>query len=348
VNIHDRAYLLNIYAEMAQVYKDHAMYKEALDVSELRQKISDSLFSISKTKEIAKITDAYELEKNRKIGQLELSNSKNTSMRKTISLVTGVIVFILAVLLVYFRKVTLLNRKLVVREKELQELNSMKDKLFSIIGHDLRAPLTQIPAILEIIIDPGTSDEEKLFMFESLREHSNVSLETLDKLLLWGKSLVKGVGFAPVLLNTKNLIRQNIELKKTAAIEKRITVSDNSPDDLAIFCDPTHFDFIIRNLLSNAIKFTHTNGLVMINVYKDKIPGFIVFEVKDNGIGIEKSLLKNIFNPLNSRDGTAQEKGAGIGLMLCKEFAIKNGGDIWVDSVAGSGSSFYFSVKCGV
>ena len=344
--IHSKSFLVLVYTELDTAYILQGDYKSALAATVQKQILMDSIFSVEKSKEIEKIDAAYALEKNKKIKELEDLNQQNTFKRNALIGASGVLFVLVFVLLFYYRKTAVLNRKLTLHEKELQELNSMKDKLFSIIGHDLRSPLTQIPAILDIYMDTETSEEERRFMFESLREHSNASLETLDKLLLWGKSLVKGIGLKMTKFATKKLIRQNIELKKTAAVEKKITVYDHTPDDLMVYCDVTHFDFVIRNLLTNAIKFTHQNGAVFINSYADRMQGFIVFEVRDTGIGIEKELLKTIFSPLNSRTGTANEKGAGIGLMLCKEFIMKNDGNIWAESEDGKGSSFFFSVKC--
>ena len=106
------------------------------------------------------------------------------------------------------------------------------------------------------------------------------------------------------------------------------------------FADSAHFDFIIRNLLANALKYTYPKGSIIISADSESKIGFITFSVKDNGIGIKSAAIATIFNPLVSTPGTADEKGTGIGLMLCKEFVTKNGGEIWVESAEGSGTTF--------
>lgn len=144
---------------------------------------------------------------------------------------------------------------------------------------------------------------------------------------------------------TKGYITEAIEFKKMAAAEKNITVSDTTAADIRVHADPAHFDFVIRNLLANAIKYTYHNGHVSISASAGTKDGFIVFAVKDSGLGMDKKMLDLLFAPVTSVVGTANEKGNGIGLMLCKEFAVLNGGDIWVTSEPGKGSVFYFSVK---
>ena len=106
-----------------------------------------------------------------------------------------------------------------------------------------------------------------------------------------------------------------------------------------------HLDFIIRNLLANAIKYSRPGGTITLRIHHDKKPGYIVLLVKDNGIGIAADRLPMVFHPVNSTPGTQNEKGTGIGLMLCREFALLNGGDIWVESEAGNGATFYLAFK---
>ncbi len=112
---------------------------------------------------------------------------------------------------------------------------------------------------------------------------------------------------------------------------------------------PTHFDFVLRNLLSNAIKFCNRNGSVEVHIEKSLMPYYVIFAVKDDGIGMSSKVKDSIFEAFNtSREGTAREKGTSIGLMLCKEFITENGGKIWVESEDGRGATFYFSLKAGV
>ena len=335
-----------IYGVMTDLYKSKSDYKSALETNEKRQMILDSIASVNTTKEIAGIGAIHDLEKSKlKVEELEELSSRNAAQRDIIIFIAVFVIISLVVLATFYRKTIRLNAELVKREEELKYLNGMKDKLFSVIGHDLRAPIARIPVIIEIIEDEQITAEERKMVLDDMQEHTKASVETLDKLLFWGKSLVKGVSLNMVKFYPKQYIRDTLELKKIAAADKNITLVDNVPEDVCVFADATHFDFIIRNLVVNAIKYTHNNGAIEISANRNSRTGHIVFAVKDNGVGISKDLMARIFEPLTSASGTANEKGTGIGLMLCKEFTRQNGGDIWVESKVGTGSTFYFSIK---
>ncbi len=347
--IHNRRFLIYVYEEIANYYKERNQFKEALAATEDARKMVDSVFSLDKAREIASIGYEYEFEKSReRMSQLEQQNARAQQEKKVIAVVSIAIVIILLVLLFYFRKARLLNKELIKKRQELNDLNELKNKLFSIIGHDLRGHIARIPAIMDIYKDDDSTEEDKAFLLESLKEHSKSSLETLDKLLFWGRSLVKGDKINMVNFHPKGYIAEAIEFKRMAAEEKEITVIDRTQSHLSVFADATHFDFIVRNLLANAIKYTRQHGKIEIAADSVMRPEYIVFSVKDNGVGIPDDIRSKIFTPMRSMPGTANEAGNGIGLMLCKEFAQLNGGDIWLESQEGVGSTFYFSVKKAV
>ena len=332
-------------AKAAAMYDTLGLYKEALLTTRQQLSIVDNLAGINKEKEYASLGAVYELERSRtKVKSLELHIKKNTQMRAIIIGVSFVIIVTLIIVVIYYLKTKRLNKDLIAHETNLKELNSTKDKLFSIIGHDLRAPIARVPMILEMCEDEGVSTEEKKYLRENMKEHIFATIDTLDKLLFWGKLLMKGETITPEKIKPKPFIEGNIKLKKNAALDKKITVSDVT-QDIEVYSDKGHFDFIIRNLFANAIKFTRAGGVIIIDAISDMMPGYIVFAVKDNGVGMDKEKLKHLFEPFHSMAGSAHEKGTGMGLMLCKEFAIKNGGDIWAESEPGKGAVFYYSVK---
>ena len=341
----NRAFLVNVLGIMADVHKKQGNYAAALAEVEQQQKLTYDLFSLNKTKEITSISEAYQFETNQRIRQLETLSRHNEYQRNVIIGIAAIIIIFLLILLYFYRKTRLLNKQLVISEQELKELNSTKDKLFSVIGHDLRGPIARIPAIIDIYEDELTTDEEKKYLLDTLREHTKASLETFDKLLYWGQLLVNGIRLHQTKIKPKVYIKENIDLKKIKAAEKNITITDNTPDNIFVYADYAHFDFIIRNLLANALKYTNKNGHVTISADAASQPGHTIFAVKDDGVGISKSTMQKLFTLVNSNEGTSSEKGNGIGLMLCKEFAVKNGGDIWAESEEGKGATFYFSVK---
>ena len=341
----NRTFLVNVLGSMTDIYQQQGNYKEAFATVQAQQKLMQQLFSLDKTKEITSISEAYQFETNQRIRELEVLSKHNEYQRNVIFVIAAIIILFLLVLLYFYRKTRALNRQLLINEKELKELNSTKDKLFSVIGHDLRGPIARIPTIIDIYEDEITTEEEKKYLLDNLKEHTKASLETFDKLLYWGQLLVNGIRLHQTKIKPKGYIRENIELKKIKAAEKNIQVTDHTPEDIVVFVDYAHFDFIIRNLLANALKYTKKNGHVTIAADTVSKPGFTIFVVTDDGIGISKETQAKLFTLVNSNEGTASEKGNGIGLMLCKEFAIKNGGDIWLQSEEGKGTTFYFSVK---
>lgn len=342
----NQSFLITIYEAEADMLKRMNNFKDALELTEKKQKIKDSLFSINKAIELTSITSTHELEKSTlKVQELERLSERNAIQRNSLIVIVSVVVLLLIVTLYYFRKINSLNHQLHKQQEELKDLNNMKDKLFSIVGHDLRGPVARLPVLLDVYEDPDTSAEEKKYLLDSLREHNKSLMEMLDKLLFWGQSLVKGIRMQAQVLSVNEIVRQNIELKKLVLQEKSITITDNVPQNLKVNVDITHFDFIVRNLISNAIKYTFSGGAITISADADKVPGFVVMSVKDTGTGIAADVLAKVFAPEQSIPGTADEKGTGIGLMLCKEFAYLNGGDIWAESVEGQGATFYFKVK---
>jgi signal transduction histidine kinase len=329
---------IDIYKEMARIYELKGDHKSANDALRKSMVYKDSVTRVNKIKELAGLGAVYELEKSN-MRVAEVSRQRNLVIGFS-ALLAGA----LAAAVVLYLKTRKMNVQLIKNEAELRELSNTKNKLFSIIGHDLRWPVARIPTILDIVDDESLEEEEKKYMIDSLREHTKATVETLDKLLYWGKSLMNGLQLAPEWFNPKPYILQTIELRKMAAMEKDITVGDRVADDIELFTDPNHFDFIIRNLFSNAIKFTPVKGEIYFEVDKVTRPGFYIFSVNDNGVGIDEQRMKKIFEPFNSKLGTANEKGTGIGLMLCKEFAMKNGGDLWATSEPGVKTSFYLSI----
>ena len=162
---------------------------------EEQRQLEHSTFTIEKAKEIANLESVYELEQsNARIKELKLSEHKNMLKRNVIIAIAVGLAIALIFISVFYRKTKRLNEQLSKREAELEKSNNVKDKLFSIIGHDLRGPVGNIPVMLKIVEDEGTTPTERKYLLDTLMEHAQASLETLDKLLFWGKSQIKGRG----------------------------------------------------------------------------------------------------------------------------------------------------------
>lgn len=341
----NKTFLTTVYEGQTALYKQVGKYKEALAATEYRQKIIDSLFATNKSAEINGILATYELEKsNTRFKDLEVQHMKRTAQRNLFLGIAIGLVLLFVGLFFFTRHYVLLNKRLKAQEASLQQLNDMKDKLFSIIAHDMRGPIARVPVILDMYEDPDTAPEEKQFLMDSLRLHTKELIEMLEKLLLWGQSLVKGILLQKGTVQINDLIKQDLNLKKLSLEEKNISVINNVPDNIKVQADATHFDFIIRNLLTNAVKYSHPGGQISINAATNVRPGYVTISVTDSGIGIAPDMIPRVFSPVRSTPGTANEKGTGIGLMLCREFATLNGGDMWVESQQGKGTTFYLSL----
>ncbi|MFO7863916.1 MAG: ATP-binding protein [Salinivirgaceae bacterium] len=229
------------------------------------------------------------------------------------------------------------------QRKELLTLNNTKDKFFSIIGHDLKNPFSTVIGLSDLLLDDFDSFErERLKVFiEQINKFSSNAYALLENLLQWARSQTGKLKINKNLFNLKDVVEDNVELLSGNAKQKNITV--NFPSEAAYW----HFDVnmistVVRNLLSNAIKFTPVGGQIHVD-YKEHNDR-IVFSVADNGIGIpvkdQDKLFRLDVNP--STIGTSDEKGTGLGLILCSEFVERHDGKIWVESEPGKGSIFKF------
>ncbi len=230
---------------------------------------------------------------------------------------------------------------------ELKEDIELKNRLFSIIGHDLRSPLSaaklKMDFILRGIIDPRSETFLSSTVYE-LSQTMDEALNLLQNLLGWGRSESNQLEIIPEELNPYEIIEETFRLLKITSDHKKIILINNTDKNCRAFGDLNTVKTVLRNLLSNAIKFTPKDGEITVN---SKIASNKVFiEVEDNGQGISKKDLKKILSPKEhfSKLGTEKEAGTGLGLVLCQNFVAKNGGTLRAKSELGKGSTFYFDL----
>lgn len=226
---------------------------------------------------------------------------------------------------------------------KLQNLNQLKDKLFSIISHDLRSPLNTLSGSLNLVqrelID---SDTFKSFLPELIKNVSYTNT-LLDNLLHWAKNQLEGTEINPEKVNLKKLADLKTELLQHQADHKKVRLVNQIQEEVYVFADEIMIQIVLQNLLSNAIKFCRPEDEVIL--YHEYQGNQVVICVRDTGTGIDQKNLEKLFNETSfSTRGTANEKGTGLGLILCKDFVEKNGGKIWAESTPGKGSTFYFSL----
>ncbi len=238
------------------------------------------------------------------------------------------------------------NQKLIESEKHLIEVNAAKDKFFSIISHDLRNPFASIVSFSRMLkrdIENLSREELKNLTLE-LDKTVAIINDLLENLLQWSRSHTGKIKYDPQYLDMAEIVDDNINLFSTKAKIKEISIDNGINSNLIVWADYNMTDTVIRNLLSNAIKFTKEKGKVQLYYKTDKDYAYI--SVKDNGVGISKEVQEKVFcsETLLSTAGTHDEKGSGIGLLLCKEFVEKQYGKIEFESKEKGGSIFTFSL----
>ena len=232
------------------------------------------------------------------------------------------------------------------RTKENKEVVAANSKFISIIAHDLRGPFCSIIGALELLKEKlehhKIKDIDNCIKIAS--NSASNTLELLDDLLTWAISQNKAKNFDPVKINLHELLRDKIEGLTILARQKRITLNHSIPPNLSVTADLQMVKTILRNLISNAIKYTNTGGIITISA--TEIAPFVEIMIKDNGIGISYQAQAELFkkNTFHSTSGTNNEKGTGLGLLLCKEFVEMHGGTIRLESEPGNGCEFRFAL----
>ncbi len=232
------------------------------------------------------------------------------------------------------------------RESQLRELNSTKDKLFSIIAHDLRSPFNTILGLSELLIENSkdfevAKSEEYLRIINSSAQNT---LTLLDNLLNWARAQTGKIIYKPEKVKLSPIVTEILDISNSSAKIKNISLNYTQTDNIEVYADINMLKTVLRNLISNAIKFTYPDGEIAITAVQNQ--NKVEISVSDNGVGMSKETQGNLFCiDMNiTTTGTAAEKGSGLGLILCKEFIEKQGGKIWVKSELGKGSAFIFSL----
>jgi PAS domain S-box-containing protein len=231
-------------------------------------------------------------------------------------------------------------------KEKLKIANATKDKFFSIIAHDLRSPFNSIIGFSELLLDEDSvlDPKQKDHIVKLIAESSKNTFNLLENLLNWSRSQTGNIQFKPDYQNLKKLINDTFVLAESIAKQKNIRLSNIVDSDIVVYVDENMLKTVLRNLISNAIKFTSKDGNVKVLVTKKQKN--VNVSVIDSGIGIKKEKLQTIFNEVNFETtlGTENEKGHGLGLLLCKEFIEKHGSKIIVESEEGMGSNFSFTL----
>lgn len=371
--------IMDNYKYQADCYARMDNYREAYRYTNEHYKLQDSLLNIDKNKEIAEIQAKYENEiKEQENRLLKKENESNATTIK-MQYLGGIGIFIITILIavlafIYYRsnqlkkkandllraqkleieeknkdlsklnsEITKQNEAINKQKKELEDLNGIKDKLFSIISHEFRSPLNSLKGTLALLKVGALSEDELNLISKELTDKINNTSIFLDNLLNWAKSQMHGIQAKPVDIDIKELADENINLLKSMADKKKIHLQNRINGSSKAHADPNMMNLILRNLISNAIKFSLRGGTIEINLEKNGQLNTV--SVKDGGIGMSQENVKMLFQVQTfTTRGTANERGTGLGLFISKNFIESNGGKIWVESAEGNGSTFKFTV----
>jgi hypothetical protein len=231
-------------------------------------------------------------------------------------------------------------------ERRLRELNAAKDKFFSIIAHDLRSPMTSLLGYINHLLEEheNISQEERIESLKKVRKSAASFHKLLEDLLRWSRSQLGRLNLEPKPVKLETLVERALEVYADNAANRRVDLFSQVTPGLTCLADEDTTTTVLRNLVSNALKFTRAGGSVVVRAKKND--DVVLIEVRDTGVGVEPDHLEQLFQIDKSvaTPGVDGEKGAGLGLVLCKEFVEKNGGKIWATSEPGKGSAFSFTL----
>ncbi|TDO23065.1 sensor histidine kinase [Pedobacter duraquae] len=235
-------------------------------------------------------------------------------------------------------------RKIKEQADELQELNQLKDRIFSIIAHDLRGPLVNLSEVLKMIANDVISIDEFKDILPTLSKDILYTTDLLENILHWSRSQLKGYGINKEYFDLKGMIINEIDYHLPSAKAKDITIIQDVFPGQGVYADMLMIQIVVRNILNNAIKFCNPGSTIEVYATYSR-DGHMVLCIKDNGIGMSPEFLANLFDGKSvSSRGTMNEKGTGLGMVVCREFMLRNDGDISATSTLGKGTTFYISI----
>lgn len=346
-----RARLYSIYHELSNAYACKQEYQKAYHFRSKEAELRDSIRNEKSEKRLQEMaalqTIQFEQEKN------SLLRAKLTNQR--IALFLAIAVLFLISLLTY--NVITRNKKLKQLssalkhsseslEKQTEELsksNAVKDKMFTVLAHDIRNPLGSLKGIINLYQDGMMSPEELSKYFEKISSQLTQTEVLLDNLLSWSRNQVDQISVNKSFINLFVEISEEMKGLRHIARQKEIDLILECPSSLEVSADKNVIKFVIRNLTTNALKFSEKGSEVKVLVGEKHDPEKVTIQVRDEGLGMSQEQVQSLFEGLGKKSlGTQSEKGSGLGLFMCRELAQKHGGDIYVSSELGKGSTFTF------
>lgn len=350
-----------LYEEYTHIYESMGDYKKALLYHKKFKETSDEILDEDRNKRIAHLEVVYDVDKREKENQLLKKNNhiqklkldhqkleigRQKLLRNFLALVSVLVVIIALVTYNRYRIRKKTETVLRASEQKLKKMNAAKDRLFTIIAHDLASPLNSLLLSARHLYNHYQSldNQDRSEFIQNIFKQTQDMSDLLENLLQWARVQIGKIQQNPGPVDLRLLTSKSLEQIKYMAQKKKIVLAAHITDTTYVWADIHMMQAVIRNLLSNAIKYTHPGG--EINISAKDAGNYIEIIVSDNGVGMTKDKKERLFKEEihESSRGTSNEKGTGLGLILCKEFVEKNNGEIRVQSQPDQGSHFSFTL----
>ncbi len=366
--VNSKALTSHIFSLLVKIKKGQKKFDDALQYQSDFMKLNDSLDHVGTTKGVI-MDDLKRVTSENKTLEHDKKTilSKNKDYIMVILIITILLVIVAVLLLLFYKRnqekkltnqllqqqkeeIATINEELLSQmelishqNQELEKLNKVKNKFFSIVSHDLRSPLITLKTLFGLYRKGDLEETEMKTLLARLENTIATTAAFLDNLLEWSRSQLEGMTVNPALIDISLIVDDNIQLMTIQTQFKSLRVENRIPPGTVLYCDPNMINIVVRNLLSNAIKFCHEGDLVYFD--SKTVGANRIFSIRDNGPGIQEKDIANLFNLSNTTSkGSSGEKGYHIGLVLCKEMIIQNHGSIEVESNFGEGTSFHISL----
>jgi two-component system sensor histidine kinase/response regulator len=342
--------------------------RPALAAAELQQvsKFKDELYNSEKNGQIQEMQSLHELESKESTIQLlereyALKQQQVKNQRLFVAFLLVTVLFLVLLIFVLTRLRTIQNKtnrnlatknaameqqkiSIQTQAENLRQIDQLKTKLFSVISHDLRGPIANLQSLLDLFTKKLMTADEFLTLSERLKDNLNLTQRTLENLLNWSLSQMDGIKTEKKKVEISSSIEEACRLMQEVATRKNVLLHKELQEPLHVWADANQLQVILRNLIHNAIKFSTLNDRIQILAFREN--NHCQITIKDTGIGMTHEEIETLIGSKAyfSKTGTEQEKGTGLGLLLCKEFINRNGGDISIKSALGAGTEVSFTL----
>lgn len=358
-----------------QIEEAQGNYKEAFQYQKNFIELTDSIKAEQKLNHLV-LTEFNRVSSENEglVKDNKIIATKNTSYVKTIFITSIVLLFVVILLVLYYKRnlekkatnlllekqrdeivainkeLEMLNEEIItqmeitaVQNSELEQLNMVKNKFFSIVSHDLRSPLSMLKMLFGLYREGQLNESELSELLAKLEDTIYTTSVFLDNLLEWSKSQLDGIVVNPSVFEIGSLVRENIQLMETAVRLKGLKIEHNIGENTTVYADANMINVVVRNLISNAVKFCNTGNIITVEAHNSTNRMFLT--IKDTGPGMGEKDLEKLFNLEHTiTTSNTGEKGHQIGLVLCKDMVEQNNGTIRVESKVGEGTTFYIEL----